>query len=65
MTPNFILRTDEFGHRWEIRLLADSTVEHRREGRTTWQEGWPPSLKQKDGEDPFGAKAEPKDPDIP
>ena len=65
MTPNFILRTDEFGHRWEIRLLADGTAEHRREGRTSWLKGWPPSLQPKDSEDPSDTKAEPEHPDIP
>jgi hypothetical protein len=51
---HFLLRTDEDGHRWEIRFLDDRTVEHRREGRTNWEAGWPVSLPP--NENPSGAK---------
>ena len=63
----FILRTDVNGHRWEIRLREDGTIEHRREGRVPWVNSWPPSLPLlKDAENPFdGAKLVPKHPDTP
>ena len=41
---HYILQTDANGHRWEIKLAEDGKWEHRREGRTQWLEGWPPSL---------------------
>ena len=41
---SFLLLTDENGHRWEIRIPADDSVEHRRVGRTGWVTGWPTSL---------------------
>ena len=37
----FILRTDENGHRWEIRILTDGTTEYRREGLTSWMDDLP------------------------
>jgi hypothetical protein len=40
----FILQTDNNGHRWEIHIRADGTTEYRREGRTSWLTGWPPAL---------------------
>ena len=59
---HFLLRTDHEGHRWEIRLLEDSRIEHRGEGRTSWVAGWPVSLPPlKVNENPFdGAKLVPK-----
>ncbi len=44
MTTKFILKTDETGKRWEIRLLADGTIMYRLEGDTSWLDGWPSSL---------------------
>jgi hypothetical protein len=41
---SLLLLTDENGHRWEIRIPADDSVEHRRVGRTGWVTGWPASL---------------------
>jgi len=41
---SYLLLTDENGHRWEIRIPADGSIEHRREGRKTWLGGWPASL---------------------
>ena len=35
-----LLLTDETGHRWEIRIPADDSVEHRRVGRTGWLADW-------------------------
>jgi hypothetical protein len=53
MSP-FLLRTDHYGHRWEIRRQTDGTIEHRREGRVHWIDGWPSSLPLlKEGEDPL------------
>ena len=47
-----ILRTDHSGIRWEIRLQADGTAEHRREDvASSWQPGWPSSLSPKGGEE--------------
>jgi hypothetical protein len=51
IVSHFLLRTDDEGHRWEIQILEDGTIDHRREGRTQWISGWPPSVSA-DGDDP-------------
>jgi len=48
----YILRTDDSGTRWEVRLQANGTAEYRREDQpSSWQPGWPSSLSLEGGED--------------
>ena len=51
MEDGALILDTEYG---QMRLRANGTTEHRREGRTEWQSGWPRSLPPLEkGEAPF------------